>query len=94
MSLPVQFTHSDRTPVASVELRHIESRGPAEPTSRLLEGSADSWAAEEWAEPCVVTVDGEKRPARLIYLFRADQVAESIEDRPWDEAAERVLLND
>jgi hypothetical protein len=93
-SIPVQYTNGDRTPVCTVGQNRIRSRGPAEPTSRALAGSDDQWAAEEWVEPCDVDIDGEWRPASLVYLFRASEVAGQTEDYPWDSSIERVLLKD
>jgi hypothetical protein len=93
-SIPVQYAHGDRKPLCTVGMNRIRSRGPAEPTSRLLAGSDDQWAAEEWAEPCEVDIEGEWRPASLIYLFRASDVAEQTEDYPWGSSIERVLLKD
>lgn len=90
--IPVKYAHSDQVAVCYVGMNRIRSLGPAEPTSRLLTGSSDQWAAEEWAEPCEVDIAGEWRPASLIYLFRAEQLVEQIDDYPWDSAIERVIL--
>ena len=59
--------------------------GQAEPTGRVLSGSSDSWAAEEWAESGLY--DGQR--AARIYLFTAAEVEAAGDDAsslPWDDA--------
>jgi hypothetical protein len=58
--------------------------GQAEPTGRVLSGSSDSWAAEEWAESGLY--DGQR--AARIYLFTAVEVEAAGDDAsnlPWDD---------
>lgn len=59
---------------------------PAQPTSRLLEGTQDNWAAEEWSES--VILPGGDRATRY-YLFSADEINDDgepleAEQYPWD----------
>ncbi len=61
----------------------------AVPTCRLLDGTNDFWAAEEWAEP-VVAPDG--RAATKYYLFEKKEITDDngdgmlAEDYPFDAA--------
>lgn len=92
--IPVQYSN-DSEPVAMVDIGEFFSSGNAEPTSRVLAGSDDHGYAEEWAEPGTVTIDGEQRPCRAIYLFTPNDVREQAEDYPWDAAhIARIVLND
>lgn len=77
----------------------FESTDNVEPTSRLLEGSSDSWAVEEWAEPC----ECGKIKATMYYLFSSDEIAEAVErnpdnpaeEYPWDaEHCSRCVISD
>lgn len=92
--IPVQYSNSaDEAPVARVLFSVFSSAGQAEPTSRLLDGS-DHGFAEEWAEPGHVTIAGERREARLMYLFAADEVADDPEHYPWDaDHVARIVLS-
>lgn len=69
--------------------------GNAQPTSRVLDGSADHGFAEEWAEPGTVVIDGETLRASRIYLFEAEEVTEDADNYPWDDAhVARVIVLD
>lgn len=64
----------------------IETEGNAEPTSRMLEGSGDAWAAEEWIE--YGQLEGQEYS--IYYLFSEKDItwddgsAREAEDYPWD----------
>lgn len=93
--IPVQYT-TGSDPVAHVAFADFSATAQAVPTGRLLDGSTDhGGAAEEWAESGYVTVDGENRPARTMYLFDAAEVGQDPEHYPWDAAhVARILLAD
>ncbi len=70
----------------------------AEPTCRLLDGTDDFWAAEEWAEP-VVAPDG--RAATKYYLFAAEEITDDdgngllADEYPFDAAhVSRIEIQD
>jgi len=73
-------------PVYRVTFDELERRGNAEPTSRLLDGSEDHWASEEWEQPS--SVRGQL--CTIYYLFDADDIVDADDepleaDRyPWD----------
>ena len=91
----VQFTHGDPSPVATVDFSAFESSGNAYPTCRVLSGSCDHGAAEEWEEPGHIVIAGERRPCRAVYLFDADEIGDDAENYTWDAAhCARVLLSD
>lgn len=95
MLIPVQYTNGDAQPVARVSFADFESSGNAQPTSRMLDGSLDHGFAQEWIEPGHITIDGERRPARLVYLFSDADCRDEAADYPWDAAhAARILLAD
>ena len=92
--LPVQYNNSSE-PVAYIAFDAFEYGGNAEPTNRVLDGSGDHGYAEEWAEPGHVVIDGERRPASLMYLFDEEECGDDPENYPWDEHhAVRILLRD
>ena len=72
--------------------------GNAEPTSRVLNGSSDHGAAEEWLEPAVLP-DGRK--CYRVYLFDESDITDDegnpldAENYPWsDEQVKRIKLAD
>ena len=92
--IPVQYTNSGEA-IANALFSSFKGEGNAEPTSRVLDGSEDQGYAEEWAEPGEVTINGEVRPASLIYLFSSDECGDDPDSYPWDEShAARILLRD
>jgi len=81
-----------------VEYDDCESLGNAEPTSRLLNGTSDFWADEEWVEP-VKLPDG--RTGERYYLFDKETVdtccdsGNGPEDYPWDlEHCTKIILDE
>lgn len=74
-------------PVCTVEFESFPHTENAEPTNRVLSGSDDFWAAEEWAEPVTLS-DGRK--ATAYYLFSSESITDDAgeqllaEDYPWD----------
>lgn len=98
MSIPVQYTNSQsEAPVAVVSFEDFTAAGFSFPTGRVLDGSDDHGNAEEWAEPGFVSIDGEKRSAECMYLFKAEEIAgiSEPEDYPWDaDHVARIILQD
>lgn len=86
-------------PIAEINPDEIEfDNEPAQPTSRLLSGTNDHWAAEEWVADGT-TPDGHK--CQVFYLFSSDEIitedGESLDADcyPWDaEHVSRVVLAD
>ena len=78
--------YSNQTTEQEVNEYNLIIEGNAEPTSRLLEGSTSSWAAEEWVQ------DGKLNgvDCRVLYLFKAEEITNSDGDSleaefyPWD----------
>ena len=55
--------------IAKIDFKDFASCGNAEPTSRVLDGSSDHGAAEEWGEAGHIVIDGEKLSCRAMYIF-------------------------
>lgn len=89
--------YGGRNPDAIGDISKYSATGNAEPTSRVLDGSDDHGAAEEWAEPGLY--DG--KPCRAIYLFDDEDITDlegdplQEEDYPWNTAhMARIILDD
>ena len=91
----VQYTHGDPSPVATVDFSAFESSGNAHPTGRVLSGSSDHGAAEEWEEPGRIVIAGELRPCCAVYLFDEGEISDDADNYPWDEEhCARIMLAD
>jgi len=77
----------DKYNLTETIVESFESLGNAEPTSRLLEGSSDSWADQEWSEP--VKINGQE--CTIYYLFSEEDMQDEDgeplqdEDYPFDQ---------
>lgn len=91
-TVAVTYSNSDDRAESHIDPSLVAPTGNAEPTGRVLDGSADHGFAEEWAEPAVLP-DGRK--CRRVYLFDAAETFSDAEQYPWDNAhVARILLAD
>jgi len=79
--------YSNHTELTEVEENDLVFGNESEPTSRLLEGSIDSWASEEWVQDG--TLKGKK--CRIFYLFEEKEIINDEDEPleaefyPWDD---------
>ena len=62
--------------IAQVDFAAFKPTDMAFPTSRLLDGSSDSWADQEWYEPGVVEIDDKAEKVMAVYLFEESQLVD------------------
>lgn len=99
MRVHLTYYNTERADDEIIDSETAKPTDQAEPTSRLLDGSADHGYVQEWAEPAILP-DG-RRCIRM-YLFDEDDITdadgeeiEEAENFPWDEEhVRRIILID